>query len=349
MSEHKANGGPGAALEDAARPAGPGAETYDVVMPVLKRDWPAAARGLPLVLQNLPLRRLVVVSGPDLLPLLPRDARIVFQDENALCPGLTLAAVKAAIYRRIYTDKRAGWYFQQFLKLAYARVCEGAAYITWDADTIPLRPIPYRNEAGQYLFTLKDEYHTPYFDTIRTLFGIEKQRPESFIAENMIFDAALVRGMLDELEADPALEGGAFWERIINAIAQEQLAGTGFSEFETFGSYVTARHPGRYAVRRLATLRSGKNILGEAPTPEMLAWAGQSYDTVSIEKFNASTPLVLLAKSPAYRARHTAAQLEAHKQGYKIIPAVYGWGRSLWPRFKAWGGKYKRMLRRMRG
>lgn len=330
-------------------PGGLWPERYDVVMPVLKRDWPAAERGLPYVLQNLPLRRLVVLSAPDILPLLPKDERIVLVDENTLWPGLTLAAVKEAIYRRIYTDKRAGWYFQQFLKLAYARICEGPAYISWDADTIPLRPIPYQNAAGQYLFTLKEELHAPYFDTIRALFGLEKQCPESFIAENMIFDTALVRGMLAEIEANETLEGGPFWERIINAIAREQLAGSAFSEFETFGSYVTARHPGRYATRRLATLRSGKNILGKTPSPAMLAWAGESYDTLSIEKFNASTPLVLLAKSPAYRAKHTAAALEAHKQRYRVIPAVYGWGRSLWPRFKAWGGKYKRMLRKRRG
>lgn len=325
------------------------ADTFDVVMPVLKRDWPAAERGLAYVLQNLPLARLVVLSAPDILPLLPKDGRVVFVDENTLCPGLTLAAVKKNIYRRIYTDKRAGWYFQQFLKLAYARVCADEAYITWDADTIPLRPIPYKNEAGQYLFTLKEEYHPPYFDTIHTLLGLKKQLPESFIAENMIFDAALVREMLCEIEANTELEGEAFWQKILFAIAPGQLAGSAFSEFETFGTYVTARHPGRYAARRLATLRSGKNILGAAPTPEMLLWAGKSYDTISIEKFSAVTPLVLLSRSPAYRAKHTAAQLQAHKQQYRLIPAVYGWGRSLWPRFRAWGGKYKRMLRRMRG
>lgn len=340
---------PGPALAGTPAPAAPGPGTFDVVMPILKRDWPAAERGLPYVLQNLPLRRLVVLSAPDILPLLPKDERIVFMDENTLCEGLTLAAVKGAIYRRICTDKRAGWYFQQFLKLAYARVCGDPAYITWDADTIPLRPIGYRNAAGQYLFTLKEEYHTPYFDTIRTLFGLEKQCPESFIAENMIFDAALVREMLGEIEANEHLEGGPFWERILNAIDKEQLAGSAFSEFETFGTYVTARYPARYATRRLATLRSAKNILGKAPGPALLCWAGESYDTVSIEKFSAATPLVLLAKSPAYRARHTAAELEAHKQRCRVIPAVYGWGRSLWPRFKIWGGRYRRMLRRRRG
>ncbi len=356
MSEQQtrpAHSRPGAPLAGGEPPLASAApaflKTYDVVMPILKRDWPAAERGLEFVLQNLPLRRLVVLSAPDILPLLPADGRVAFMDENTLCPGLTLAAVKELIYRRIYTDKRAGWYFQQFLKLAYARVCTDEAYITWDADTIPLRPIPYQNGAGQYLFTIKDEYHPPYFDTLGALLGLQKQIPESFIAENMIFDTALVNEMLGEIEANGALEGGAFWEKILYAVAPGQLAGSAFSEFETFGSYVLAKYPGRYALRRLETLRSGKNILGEAPSREMLLWAGQSYDSVSIEKFSASTPLVLLAKSGAYRAGHTAAELEACNQRYKLIPAVYGWGRSLWPRFKAWGGRYKRMLRRMRG
>ena len=37
----------------------PWIETYDVVMPILKRDWPAAQVNLPFVFKNLPIRRLV--------------------------------------------------------------------------------------------------------------------------------------------------------------------------------------------------------------------------------------------------------------------------------------------------
>ena len=63
------------------------------------------------------------------------------------------------------------------------------------------------------------------------------------------------------------------------------------------------------------------------------------------EKFSASPPLRHLAASGRYRAGHTAVQLNALKERFHVIPAVYGWGRGLWPRFKIWGGKYKRMLR----
>ena len=125
----------------------------------------------------------------------------------------------------------------------------------------------------------------------------------------------------------------------------DALKGSGFSEFETYGTWAMTRCPGRYEVRPLHGLRSGKNILGQAPDDETLEWVGQSYDTVAMEKFSASTPLRHLAASGRYRAGHTAVQLNALKERFHVIPAVYGWGRGLWPRFKIWGGKYKRMLR----
>ena len=43
----------------------------------------------------------MVLSGADLEPLLPRDERIVFVNENELMEGLTLANVKKTMYARI--------------------------------------------------------------------------------------------------------------------------------------------------------------------------------------------------------------------------------------------------------
>ena len=317
----------------------------DVVMPILMRDWPAAQINLPYVFRNLPVKLVVVVSSRQLEPLLPRDPRLAFVCEDELLPGLTLQAVKDVMYRRVYSTHRSGWLFQQFLKLGYARLCGDEAYITWDADTIPVRPIAFENEEGQLLFTLKEEYNAPYFETMENLLGLKKAVKESFIAENMIFDTALVNRMLEEIEANTRLPGESFWEKILWAIPEESLQKSGFSEFETFGTYAVTRAPERYALRHLATLRSGKNILGASPTPAMLDWAAESYDTVSMEKFSESTPLRFLAASRRYRQNHTAAQLEAYKNRFHVIPAVYRWASHLWPNFKIWGGKYKRRLR----
>ena len=314
----------------------------DVVMPILMRDWPAAQINLPYVFRNLPAKRVVVVSSRQLEPLLPKDPRLSFVCEDDLLPGLTLQAVKDIMQERTYSTHRSGWLFQQFLKLGYARLCEDPAYITWDADTVPVRPVSFENEKGQLLFTLKEEYNPPYFETMENLLGLKKAVKESFIAENMIFDTALVKQMLEEMEANDRLSGKSFWEKILWAIPEESLQKSGFSEFETFGTYAVTRAPGRYELRRLATLRSGKNILGERPTPAMLDWAAESYDTISMEKFSVSTPLRFLAASERYRKNHTAMQLEEYKNQFRIIPAVYGWATHLWPNFKIWGGKCKR-------
>ena len=66
-------------------------------------------------------------------------------DENELLPGLTFSTV-ADILMKYCPNKRlnVGWYFQQFLKLGFARskYCKDY-YLSWDADTLPLAPITF--------------------------------------------------------------------------------------------------------------------------------------------------------------------------------------------------------------
>ena len=36
-------------------------------------------------------------------------------------------------------NSRPGWYYQQFLKMAFSNWSKSRYYMAWDADTIPLR------------------------------------------------------------------------------------------------------------------------------------------------------------------------------------------------------------------
>lgn len=118
-------------------------------------------------------------------------------DENELLPGLTFSTV-ADILMKYCPNKRlnVGWYFQQFLKLGFARskYCKDY-YLSWDADTLPLAPITFF-EDEHLLFNPKSEYNSNYFRTIERLFGYGKQTEYSFIAENMIFSKNVVGEML---------------------------------------------------------------------------------------------------------------------------------------------------------
>ena len=40
---------------------------------------------------------------------------------------------------------------------------------------------------------------------------------------------------------------------------------SGFSEYETYGTYVTHYHPGKYRYRKINAIRDGKAVFGEIP------------------------------------------------------------------------------------
>lgn len=64
------------------------------------------------------------------------------------------------------------------------------------------------------------------------------------------------------------------------------MKGSGFSEYETYGSFVMEKYTGLYVHRKLKTLREGKVLLGEDVSDKVLKWAGASYDIVSFEKYH---------------------------------------------------------------
>ncbi|WP_395003707.1 hypothetical protein [uncultured Helicobacter sp.] len=51
---------------------------------------------------------------------LPHARHLRYIDEDTLYSGLSLERIQSILARRIHDTKRAGWYLQQFLKMAYA-------------------------------------------------------------------------------------------------------------------------------------------------------------------------------------------------------------------------------------
>jgi hypothetical protein len=77
---------------------------------------------------------------------------------------------------------RAGWYYQQFLKLGFARTpIAQERFIIWDADTIPMRKMSVF-DGDKLIFTRGYEFHTPYFETNQLLIGVNRTNYENFSA-----------------------------------------------------------------------------------------------------------------------------------------------------------------------
>lgn len=211
-----------------------------------------------------------------------------FIDEDNLYTDLNYHTVKSLVSRKNkYATWRTGWYFQQFLKMAYAMECKESYYLVWDTDTVPLRPISMINSSNEKpYFDVKTEYNRPYFTTLKKLFfpPIEKKVPYSYISEHMLINTDIMKHLVKDIESNHKLNGELFFEKILNAILEIDILHSGFSEFETYGNYVNIKYKDFYDIRQLKSLRNGKYYLGNDLYDDLLEWAAASYDLISIEE-----------------------------------------------------------------
>lgn len=261
-------------------------QKYDIIVPMTTENLPVFRQNVEWMRKNLSGKRIVVL-GAEALERPVKELGLEFILEDSVVPGMSLGKVRTCLEDRLGAGKRAGWYFQQFLKLGYAYRCQDEYYITWDADTIPLHEIKHMVN-GHPVFTKKEEMEPAYFETLRCLFDGKVTRfgDFSFICENMIFHVEIMKEMLDCIMIQPGLSGSTFWERILSAVSNENLSESGFSEFETYGNYVMKYYPDLYRLRTLRGLRKGAEYFGRNPSKAQLRWAARSYDTIAFERWS---------------------------------------------------------------
>jgi hypothetical protein len=206
---------------------------------------------------------------------------VILLDESKLIPGVDINVVKDMVDNHFSTHFRAGWYFQQFLKIGFS-LTEFATdyYLIWDADTIPTTPLSFFDENERMLLTLKDEYNIPYFDTMKRLTGLEKQVDKSFIAEHMIIKTSYMKELINII-SHANIPGNTWIEKIINSTPSDN--GLSFSEFETYGTWIYANHPESIAFRNLRTMRHAGRLFGRMIKRREIDEFRGVTDTISLE------------------------------------------------------------------
>lgn len=275
-------------------------DTFDVIVMITEDHLPTFKKMIPYCRKNIPVKSIFAIASPKLKKEIEMVPGITFVDENSVYSGLSYDAVQNIIENITGERKRAGWYLQQFLKMAWAYKSKDSRYISLDADTFVLNPIRF-TEGDRYLFTSKTEYHKPYFNCINRLFGgsVKRNVDFSFIAENMVFDCKIMKEMITDIEKNEELDGNFFWEKILNAVDKDELIWSGFSEFETYGNYIFTRYPDKVKSRKLRTMREALVLLGGNPSSEQLSWASADYDVISVESIHYKKTLVTWLTSKA--------------------------------------------------
>jgi len=217
--------------------------------------------------------------------LLIPELDLILVNENDLFERFNLQSVANYLEERINKKERAGWYFQQFLKMEIVKIIQNEYYLIWDADTVPLKPIRFFNNENRVLIHKSEENHPPYFETLKRILGLSKAVDYSFISEHLMVRTSLMRTMLLKLRADD--DDRAWPYHILENIKTEDLPLSGFSEYETYGNFLRSTDPESFALRTdpaeiLYSSRNGSTFFSSSPQPkdlDFLAALGLHYVT----------------------------------------------------------------------
>lgn len=170
---------------------------------------------------------------------------------------------------------RAGWIFQQLLKLNSDKISENKYILVIDSDTVFTRK-QYFIRRNKMVFDCSNEYHGPYFETYKKIIGLDKRFDLSFVAHHMLFKSDLLAKMKQEIEA----RFNKPWYQVIldNLDPCEQSS---FSEYETYGNWMYYRH------RDKMLLREWYNFSTTADRYQRMSNKAKSrYKTVSMHSYN---------------------------------------------------------------
>jgi hypothetical protein len=211
----------------------------DVVIPAHSKDFDVLAASVRSVLRHVtPLGHVYVVSSTEFSwP----GKRVTWVPEPSREGFLSLEEVRERWpQEHTGTAHRAGWVYQQILKLGAGEYIEGLSerFLAMDADVVFLRRVSFGVEEGRFPYSRATEHHEPYRSAYRRLVGEEPPGGHSFVAHHMLYD----RGLLEELLTTIERRHGTEWYRAyVDSV--EFSEGSGIGEWDTYGYWVLAHHP----------------------------------------------------------------------------------------------------------
>ncbi|WP_376967529.1 DUF6492 family protein (plasmid) [Azospirillum sp. A26] len=252
----------------------------NVVCVVTLKDihvWIHASYAIP---RRIKAERYVVVTPENYVPIFKAVGNPRFEviSEAAAAPDIDLDYVARRMPEGCRS--RAGWYYQQIVKISSLLHLPSApddVLLIWDADTIPLVDLNFIQD-GNLVYFKGSENHLPYFQTIRALTGLEKRVDFSFIAQCF----PIFREWLDEFVAFIENRHGKRWyDAILSATDLSEVSG--FSEYETLGTFLANTRSERLYVNHAAWERVGSRI---CPVEQVHTDAkGTGYAFVSYESW----------------------------------------------------------------
>lgn len=204
----------------------------DVLIPVGPRDKDIAkicAKSIRKFVSDV--RTIWIVSNED-----PNIEGTTFVDEKLLPFSMQQVA------DRLGNANRAGWYFQQLLKLYAPTLIPDILehYLVVDADTFFLQECKFVDD-GRPIFNLGTEYHLPYFEHMYRLHpGLVKTIQYSGITHTLLYTRTWLKELISLIEDQHP--GKLFWEIYLDEIDPAHKDASGAAENELYFTYCMHMH-----------------------------------------------------------------------------------------------------------
>lgn len=182
------------------------------------------------------------------------NSKIDVIDEQLFAPEFSLQYVRNLMPEHKKT--RAGWYYQQLLKIKALSQYENNTDINliWDADTIPLREMNFVLD-DKLVYFAGTENHKPYFTCTNKLMNLDKLVSFSFIAQNFVAKSVWVHDFMSMLSKKFET---SWFDAILDNIDFEESSG--FSEYETLGTYFVRHYMDEMLVCKNSWKRNGNEV-----------------------------------------------------------------------------------------
>lgn len=241
---------------------------YDVVMCIHEKDINISIISIKSLIEFSNAKKIFLISSLEAIEklkiLIANEYlnKIEFIDEDSVIDGIQLESINKILKSRINSSARSGWYYLQFLKMAIANhVNISDYYLIWDSDTVMLGFMDFFDNKDRIIINVQKENHLPYFVTLKSILGIEKQVDFSFISEHFMIKTEYMRKLLNELSDNSF---NISWsEFILIMIDDNSLSGSGFSEYETYGNFVSFYFQDSFHIKKTKSTRHGKKLFGD--------------------------------------------------------------------------------------
>ncbi|EDQ90012.1 uncharacterized protein MONBRDRAFT_7819 [Monosiga brevicollis MX1] len=183
------------------------------------------------------------------------DPAVRCMDETKVVPGLTVPALAAIMEELGLGQARAGWYFQQFMKLlAWRNVPDVTPlFLVWDSDMIMLPQYRSLDLKGRLRLMRDDTPPVMAHDWYRNMTGWPLyDSHHDFVAHQMPVYKPFMLEVLKALQLEDPLHASPptvlAWVRRNMQAVQQRFVATGLSEYMVYCWHLIMHHPEQTAL-----------------------------------------------------------------------------------------------------